>query len=85
VLLAGVLVHRPLSRVPENTMKFAVGAMLTTFGMFWAGEGAGVHWPLGDATIIVLLALTVGATGAMVLWLRLRRERSPLEAEPASA
>jgi uncharacterized membrane protein len=66
-------------------MKFAVGAMLTTFGMFWAGEGAGVRWPLGDAAIIVLLAVTLGATGAMVLWLRRRRERSPLAVEPASA
>ena len=49
VLLVGLAVHRPLSRVPENTMKFAVGVMLTTFGMFWAGEGAGVDWP-GQAT-----------------------------------
>jgi uncharacterized membrane protein len=41
VLLVGLVVHRPLSRVPENTMKYAVGVMLTTFGIFWAGEGAG--------------------------------------------
>src|SRR5439155_3834633 len=42
VLAVGLAVHRPLSRVPENTMKYAVGVMLTTFGIFWAGEGAGV-------------------------------------------
>jgi uncharacterized membrane protein len=85
VLVAGLLVHRPLSRVPENTMKFAVGAMLTTFGMFWAGEGAGVHWPLGDAAIIALLAVTLGATSGMVFWLRRRAGHSPLEVEPAAA
>jgi uncharacterized membrane protein len=70
VLIAGLLAHRPLSRVPENTMKFAVGIMLTTFGMFWAGEGIGVRWPGGDASIIGLLAFTLLASGALVRWLR---------------
>lgn len=55
VVLAGLLVHRPLSQVPENTMKFAVGLMLTSFGTFWAGEGVGIHWSLEDATIVLLL------------------------------
>ena len=47
VLVAGVgvAVRAPLARVPENTMKFAVGIMLTTFGIFWSAEGAGAHWP----------------------------------------
>lgn len=54
---AGILVHRPLSRVPENTLKFAVGLMLSTFGTFWAAEGAGVSWPGSDAAILGLLAL----------------------------
>src|SRR5439155_18253977 len=47
VLVAGigVAVRAPLARVPENTLKFAVGVMLTTFGIFWAAEGAGAHWP----------------------------------------
>lgn len=53
---AGVLVHQPLTRVPENTMKFAVGLMLTTFGIFWAGEGIGVDWPGSDAAILAILA-----------------------------
>lgn len=50
--VAGVAVHQPLSRVPENTMKFLVGVMLTTFGIFWGGEGAGVDWPGQDAAIL---------------------------------
>jgi uncharacterized membrane protein len=57
VIVAGVATHRPLSRVPENGLKFAVGLMLTTFGTFWAGEGIGISWALSDATLIVLLAV----------------------------
>jgi uncharacterized membrane protein len=53
---AGLLVHRPLSRVPENAMKFSVGLMLTTFGIFWAGEGLGLEWPGADAAILPILA-----------------------------
>ena len=56
VAIAGVIVHRPLSRVPENTMKLVVGLMLTTFGTFWGAEGAGVHWPGSDAMILGVLA-----------------------------
>jgi uncharacterized membrane protein len=56
VLLVGVLVHRPLTRVPENALKFGVGLMLTTFGTFWAGEGIGIEWPAGDATLALLFA-----------------------------
>jgi uncharacterized membrane protein len=56
VAIAGVVVHRPLSRVPENTMKLVVGLMLTTFGTFWGAEGAGVHWPGSDLMILGVLA-----------------------------
>src|SRR3954470_8810310 len=59
VAVAGVIVHRPLSRVPENTMKLVVGLMLVTFGTFWGGEGAGVEWPGGDAMILGVLAFYV--------------------------
>ena len=55
VTAAGLLVRQPLSRVPENTMKFVVGAMLTTFGIFWGGEGVGVIWPGQDAAILAIL------------------------------
>src|SRR2546422_9080863 len=48
VILVGALVRAPLANVPENTLKFVVGIMLTTFGTFWLGEGFGVEWPLSD-------------------------------------
>ncbi|MGN6466583.1 MAG: COG4280 domain-containing protein [Rhizobiaceae bacterium] len=54
VLLAGLALHRPLARVPENRLKFAVGVMLSAFGVFWTGEGLGVGWPGGDLAIPVL-------------------------------
>jgi len=51
----GVAVRAPLARVPENTMKFVVGIMLTAFGTFWGAEGAGAHWPGSDASLLVLI------------------------------
>jgi len=59
LLVAGVgfAVHRPLARVPENTLKFAVGVMLSAFGIFWTGEGLGVAWPGQDLAIIAFAAL----------------------------
>src|SRR6266699_195534 len=53
---AGLAVRAPLSRVPENTLKFGVGLLLTTFGTFWATEGVGAHWPGGDAALLGILA-----------------------------
>ena len=55
VVAAGALLHKPLSFVPENFMKFVVGSMLTTFGIFWGGEGLLVEWPGGDAMLPVIL------------------------------
>ena len=66
VTVTGILVRGPLSRVPENTMKFVVGAMLTTFGMFWGGEGVGVTWPGQDAAILALLAFVLVSAFASV-------------------
>ena len=57
--IAGVIVHRPLSRVPENALKFGVGALLTTFGVFWSGEGVGVEWPGADVAILFILGFVV--------------------------
>jgi len=73
VAVVGVLVRAPLSRVPENTMKFAVGVMLTTFGTFWSVEGAGAHWPGDDAALPVVLAFVVALSFASVALLRRRR------------
>jgi uncharacterized membrane protein len=55
-LTLGAVLHKPLSFVPENFMKFVVGAMLTTFGIFWGAEGLLVHWPLDAATLLIILA-----------------------------
>ena len=52
VLAIGAIVHRPLSRLPENTLKFAVGVILCAFGVFWTGEGLGIAWPGADLMIL---------------------------------
>ncbi len=54
---AGVAARAPLARVPENAMKFAVGVMLSSFGMFWGAEGAGAQWPAGDGALLAIIAL----------------------------
>jgi uncharacterized membrane protein len=83
VLLVGLAVHRPLSQVPENTMKYAVGVMLTTFGVFWAGEGAGVEWPGGDASLIGLLVYVLGVSMLLVWMLKRRHAQLGLVGAPA--
>jgi uncharacterized membrane protein len=55
VAVAGFAIRAPLARVPENTLKFVVGVMLTSFGAFWGAEGAGAHWPGSDAALLVLI------------------------------
>jgi len=70
VVIVGVLVRAPLARVPENTLKFAVGAMLTTFGIFWSTEGAGADWPGSDAALPVILACVLLVSFAAVTTLR---------------
>jgi len=74
VLVAGVgvAVRAPLARVPENTMKFAVGVMLTTFGIFWSTEGAGGQWPGSDAALVAVLAFVVASSALLVGLLRRR-------------
>jgi uncharacterized membrane protein len=71
VAAAGVAVRGPLARVPENTLKFAVGVMLTSFGLFWGAEGAGAHWPGSDAAILALIATTLVVSLATVGALRI--------------
>ena len=70
VLAIGLLVHKPLSRVPENTLKFVVGVMLSAFGVFWTGEGLGVEWPGGD---LILFALALAFLAAGLVLVRLLR------------
>ena len=67
---AGVLARAPLSRVPENSLKFAVGLLLTTFGTFWSAEGAGVSWPGSDAALFGILGFLIASSFALVVLLR---------------
>ena len=64
VVLIGVAVHKPLSRVPENLLKLVVGILLAAFGIFWIGEGLGFRWFGGDWAILALIA-AVGATALL--------------------
>jgi uncharacterized membrane protein len=68
--LTGIAVRAPLTKVPENWMKFAVGVMLTSFGTFWGAEGAGAGWPGGDAALLVLVPVVALVAGAYIVWLR---------------
>jgi Ca2+/H+ antiporter, TMEM165/GDT1 family len=63
---AGAALHRPLRRLPETQLKYLVGLVLTTFGTFFAAEGLGVHWPLGDGALLVLLGVYLLASQAMI-------------------
>jgi uncharacterized membrane protein len=74
VLIAGVFVHRPLARVPENTLKFGVGVMLTSFGIFWGAEGAGAGWPGGDVALLGVIACVLAYALGLVAYARRRHE-----------
>ncbi len=80
VLAIGVAVHRPLAQVPENSLKFAVGVLLSAFGMFWTGEGLGIDWPGGDLVIVAFIAifLVVGLLSAAAAKMIASEERHDL-------
>jgi uncharacterized membrane protein len=73
VTVTGIAVKAPLTKVPENWMKFAVGVMLTSFGTFWGAEGAGVAWPGNDAALLVLVPVVALVAAGYILWLRSRK------------
>jgi uncharacterized membrane protein len=73
VVIAGVLAQGPLSRVPENTIKFVVGLLLTSFGCFWAAEGAGVDWPGDELSLLAVIAFFVVLSRVLVVTLQRRR------------
>ncbi len=86
VIVVGALVRVPLAHVPENTLKFVVGIMLTTFGTFWLGEGFGVEWPLSDAFILILAAIYLVASFLLTFWLKRVKKQQPaqeIENQPA--
>ncbi len=74
--VVGLAVHQPLSRVPENTMKFSVGVMLTTFGIFWGAEGAGVDWPGKDGAILAVLAFVLIVSFGLVALMKQQHART---------
>jgi uncharacterized membrane protein len=84
VVLGGIAVRAPLARVPENTMKFAVGVMLSSFGMFWGAEGAGASWPGGE---VALLAIVPGVlvSAVAIVWRLERWGLARAREEPAQS
>ncbi len=79
VAVAGAVARAPLSRVPENTLKFAVGIMLTTFGIFWGAEGTGVDWPGGEVALLGVLGFV--ALSSLGLVQLLRHQRATLQVQ----
>jgi uncharacterized membrane protein len=73
VVAVGAVVRGPLERVPENSLKFVVGVLLTSFGIFWGGEGAGVEWPGSDLAILAIVAFLALVSLALVRQLRRQR------------
>jgi uncharacterized membrane protein len=77
VAAAGLVVRHPLSRIPENTLKYVVGVLLTSLGTFWAAEGAGAGWPGDVASLLVLIGFWVVASQLAVILARSRRTVLP--------
>ena len=84
VVVLGVVVHGPLSRVPENALKFGVGLMLIAYGSFWGGESVGVDWPGGDLAILGLIAFYSLVSFTLVVLVR-RRRAAPTGTRVAAA
>jgi len=72
VVITGLALRRPLARVPENKLKLAVGVLISSFGVFWVGEGLGFHWPGQDLSILALVAAFLLLSLTAVLALRQR-------------
>jgi Ca2+/H+ antiporter, TMEM165/GDT1 family len=77
IIALGLILHRPLARVPENTLKFIVGVLLSAFGTFWVGEGMGIAWPAADWSILALIAAYLAIALALVPICRRRSQSIP--------
>ena len=75
VIAAGAIIRAPLTKVPENTLKFIVGILLTSFGTFWAAEGFGFEWALSDAFIPILVVIYLLTSYSLVTWLKWNKSR----------
>jgi uncharacterized membrane protein len=84
VILVGALVRAPLQRIPENTLKFIVGIMLTTFGTFWAGESFGITWPFSDLFLLLLAGLYLVVSVLLITAIKQRQQRGASEAHMLS-
>ena len=90
VTIAGFVIHKPLSKVPENSMKFIVGILLTSFGIFWGAEGAGANWPHHDLSLLVIIPSVAALCFLLINLLKARKvkgfrvsaPRSPLISPP---
>ncbi|MGI5487928.1 COG4280 domain-containing protein [Microtetraspora malaysiensis] len=90
VLLAGLVLHRPLAAIPENALKYGVGLLLASFGAYWAVEGLGVftptgeslEWPGSDWAILALIACWLLISRVLVRYLpRLKPQTAQLKPE----
>jgi uncharacterized membrane protein len=86
VVVAGAMIHRPLARVPENTIKFGVGVLLSTLGLFWSAEGVGVEWPGSDLAILGILVFVALLSVGIAAMLRSRQaglpQKGPVPVKP---
>jgi uncharacterized membrane protein len=80
----GIAARRPLARVPENSLKFAVGVLLSSFGIFWGVEGAGGSWPGSDAALLAIIAFVLAVALSAVGWLGRLRTREAVHAAAGS-
>jgi len=76
VTIAGFAIHKPLSKVPENTMKFIVGLLLTSFGIFWGAEGAGVIWPHQDLSLLAIIPGVAAICFGLIQLLKIRKAKN---------
>jgi uncharacterized membrane protein len=77
IIASGFILHKPLSKVPENTLKFVVGLILTTFGIFWTTEGLGIDWAMQDLVLLPIIAGLAAISLLLVLTLKMRKRRHP--------
>ena len=76
VTIAGFAIHKPLSKVPENTMKFVVGTLLTAFGIFWGAEGAGAEWPHKDLSLLAIIPFVLLVSFGLIELLKVRKAKN---------
>jgi uncharacterized membrane protein len=85
VTIAGFAIHKPLSKVPENSMKFVVGILLTSFGIFWGAEGAGSNWPDQDLSLLAIIPFVAVLSIALIETLKVRRKKNYVMRAPRNS